>query len=583
MHRLHRGLRQQGQTSDLVVRFQDLPEESAWVVTPNNEPAFFEMAGAAAIQAQAINQNRTDLSNIFFSFPYPGVDLSQLPVVQAADILHLHWVVSFQSPVTLKKLLDLGKPVVWTLHDMWAFTGGCHSAAGCTHYQTDCAPCPQLHHDPHYLPAAVLRDKLELLRSPNLTLVTPSHLMAETARQSQLFRDRLIHVIPNAIDTTVFAPLPKAEAKQRVGLPVDGRAIAFGAEFLSQRSKGGPELIATLQRCLQDEWFRTLVEQEKLHLIGLGHPDPQLAEAVGVPLLECGFVDSEVQLRELYAAADVFLQPSLEESFGNMAVEAMSCGTPVIAFAVGIAPEVIETDVTGRVVPLADTEQMATAVLDLVHQPDKWRAMQEKCRDRVAQPFSQATQATAYLQLYESLLSDPPPKIDIAALATPSEITHLAWDRELGPGVQPIFSPLALECLPAYVQTLQNQVMQSHQAHRQLQQDHQQMRDKHHQLQERHKQRHQEFQERQKDFQDKLKELRQKLQQQQELKQKLTNLRNRAQHSEETIEQLQAQLAQLRDDLAETQGELAGIKSSILGKTWEVWHRLKMRLGLKSP
>ncbi|MBE9102024.1 glycosyltransferase [Vacuolonema iberomarrocanum] len=564
MHRLHHGLQQRGHQSERVVRFQDLPDEPAWVVTPQVDPTMFEVIGAAAIQAQAIDQNRTDLSNIFFSFPYPGVDLSQVPAVQAADIVHLHWIVSFQSPVTLKKLLDLGKPVVWTLHDMWAFTGGCHSAAGCTRYQQDCAPCPLLHQDPHHLPAAVLRDKLELLRSPNLTIVTPSHQMAEKARQSQLFRDMPIHVIPNSVDTEVFVPLPKDEAKQTVGLPVDGLAIAFGAEFLTQRSKGGPELIDTLQQCLQDAPFKTLAEEGKLHLIGLGHPDPQLAEALGVPLLECGFVDSEARLRELYAAADVFLQPSLEESFGNMAIEAMSCGTPVIAFAVGIAPEVIETDRTGRVIPLGDTEQMAAAVLDWVHHPDKWRAMSEKCRDLAACRFSQDAQAAAYAKLYDSLLAGLPQTSDASVTESPTEITTLSWDLALGSGVRLLFSPLALESLPPYVQALQTQVVQSHKAHRQLQDDHQQMRDKHHQLL------------------DKQKELRQKLQNQQALKQKLTNLRNRVQYGEDTVEQLHSQLAQTRDELTQVQEELAAIKSSTFWKTREVWHRLKVRLGLKS-
>ena len=565
MHRLHHGLQQQGYHSERVVRFQDLPDEPAWVVTPQSDSTRFEVAGAAAIQAQAIDQNRTDLSNIFFSFPYPGVDLTSLPVVQVADILHLHWVVSFQSPATLKKLLDLGKPVVWTLHDMWAFTGGCHSAAGCSHYQQDCAPCPQLRHDPHQLPAAVLRDKLELLRAPNLTLVTPSHQMAATARQSYLFRDMPIHVIPNSIDTTVFSPLRKAEAKQRVGLPADGWAIAFGAEFLSQRSKGGIELIDTVQRCLQDATFKALAEQGKIHLVGLGHPDPNLTAALGVPLLEYGFVESEARLRELYAAADVFLQPSLEESFGNMAIEAMSCGTPVIAFAVGIAPEVIETDRTGRVLPLADTEQMAAAVLDGVHHPDKWRAMQETCRDRVASAFSQETQAIAYAKLYDTLLqgrssSPSPPLTD-----TPTDITDLSWDVDLGPGVQSIFSALALECLPPYVQGLQTQVVRSHNAHQELC-------DKHNSLQARQKQ-----------LLDKQKELRQRLQNQQELKQKLTNLRNRVQYSEETIEQLHSELTETRENLDQVRGELAAVKSSTFWKAREVWHRLNVRLGLKSP
>ncbi len=169
------------------------------------------------IQDQYLNRNRTELSNTFFSLSYPGWDISRLPLAQAADVINLHWVADFQSPPTLKRLFEVGKPVVWTLHDQWAFTGGCHYSAGCEGYRSSCTGCPQLREDPYDLPAAILGDKLDAFRNAKLTIVTPSHWMAECARSSRAFRDVPVRVIPNGLETDIFQPASKARAKTELG------------------------------------------------------------------------------------------------------------------------------------------------------------------------------------------------------------------------------------------------------------------------------------------------------------------------------------------------------------------------------
>jgi len=175
-YRLHRGLRDGGVDSRMLVRYKRSDDPFVATAAPGTaskeeEQAFFCQA---AIQDQAINANRTEISNTLFSISYPGYDLSAASLIREADVIHLHWICYYQSPMTIKSLLDLGKPVVWTLHDQWAFTGGCHYSAGCSGYERGCEACPQLRDDPFGLAAALLSDKKELRMTNSADFVLPA-------------------------------------------------------------------------------------------------------------------------------------------------------------------------------------------------------------------------------------------------------------------------------------------------------------------------------------------------------------------------------------------------------------------------
>lgn len=468
--RLHSGLNAMGQDSHLVVCQKQSSDPYTHVVRAIAKDLALQSVlqhnelelnsfHLSALQHQYIDHNRTDVSNILFSFPYPGLDLTTLPIIQSADIIHLHWMANYQSPITLNALLQLGKPVVWTLHDMWPFTGGCHSSGHCTEYQTGCHHCPQLEQDPLGLPAAVLQDKLQLLRAPNLTLVAPSKPIATVARQSQLFQSARVEVIHHAIDTHTFEPIDKTTAKQQIGLPPNARVIAFGSENGQQRSKGMAELIEVFRLCQQDIQFRTVLEQQHLYLVCCGDSHPEI-DHLHLPLVKMGVIHDDARLRQFYSAADVFVQPSLEESFGNMAIESLCCGTPVIGFDVGVAPEAIAPDEMGKVVPLGDIQAMANAVLDFALHPEKWQAMGEHCHRRATEQFSQQNQSQKVLALYRDLLGEEsvtsPPHQDrhIPQQDTDHEIS-LPWDCRLGPATQSITKAIALGCLSKELQQVQ--------------------------------------------------------------------------------------------------------------------------------
>jgi glycosyltransferase involved in cell wall biosynthesis len=407
-YRLHRGLLQIGQDCRMLVKRRDSTDSSVSCIVPKNLAEKFDkdFLLSTVIQGHYINSHRTDISNTIFSLPYPGYDLSALLPVQATDIVNLHWVANhYQSPLTLQELFALGKPVVWTLHDQWAFTGGCHYAAGCEKYRQDCVACPQLADDPFDLPAAVLKDKRKLFKGANLTIVTPSRWLAACARESRLFKDLRVEVIPNSLEANVFSPLPKAEAKENVGIPAEAVTLLFVADHGGEKRKGFRELKAAIQCCLEDAEFQELVRNDKIRLLCFGHPNDEF-EAMGVPAVSLGYLDSNQEIRAAYAAADLFILPSLEDNLPNTMLESMSCGTPVVAFDVGGIPDVVVNGVTGRLAPVGDVRKLAGAILYLVFNPERREEMGQNCRKVMVEGYSLAVQAQRYLELYQELLQE---------------------------------------------------------------------------------------------------------------------------------------------------------------------------------
>ena len=454
-YRLHCALRQAGADSSMAVVQKSSTDPFVLAVEPTNDAetegeSFFFLR---AVQEQYISCHRTELSNTLFTFPYPGYDVAHLPTVAAADVVNLHWVAFCQSPVTLRRLFDLEKPVVWTLHDMWPFTGGCHYAATCEGYRTDCAGCPQLAEDPFDLPAAVLRDKIELFRGANLTIVTPSKWLAACARESRLFRGVRVEAIPNALETELYLPTPKREAKKALGIPADTVTLLFGAENAEERRKGFQELVAAIGHCRENESFRTLADQGKVRVICFGRADAALA-TLGLPTVSLGYLTSDEQIARVYAAADIFVLPSLEDNLPNTMLEAMSCATPVIAFDVGGMPDLVTDGKTGLLVPPGDVRALGAAIASLVANPELRADMGRNCRALVTGQYDLKHQARNYLELYRDLTGRAP---GAGRSEEPGPEHHspcgVPVNVELGPGTREVYDRVLLKALREYVLT----------------------------------------------------------------------------------------------------------------------------------
>jgi glycosyltransferase involved in cell wall biosynthesis len=441
-YRLHRGLIELQQDSQMLTLEKRSLDKT--VTKLEDFPIDSHSIPLSQIQNRYINQNRSPLSNTSFTLPYPGVDLTHVP----ADIINLHWVAYFQSPVTIHHLLDK-KPVIWTLHDMWAFTGGCHYSAGCTQYQQDCAHCPQLKSDPHGLTAAIINDRHDLLSDTPLVIVTPSQWLAECARKSRVLKKQRIEVIPYSLETDLFTPLDREAlperyrptAKKELGIANNPIALLIGADNGNEQRKGFDELLQALQICLQNPHFQALVTAQKLQLWSFGIPSDCLA--LDIPLHAFGKIDSDRHLRQIYAAADLFLLPSLEDNLPNTMLEAMSCGTPVIAFDIGGIPDVVNP-ATGRTVPLGDAAAMAEAILDCVFDDELRSRLGQASRQAMAENHALTIQAQRYLELYEDVLQKPVPPID-------------RLSGSMGKSFERVFYPLALEIASEELQKVRQQ------------------------------------------------------------------------------------------------------------------------------
>ena len=467
-YRLHCGLRNRGQACRMLVRYKDTNDDSVSAIAADpgyNGDERFLME--IPIQEHYINAHRTDVSNTMFSLPYPGYDISGSDMAQNADIINLHWVSQYQSPVTLHHLFALGKPVVWTLHDQWAFTGGCHYSAGCEGYRSSCRHCPQLTDDPFFLPEAVLRDKEELFKNANLTIVTPSRWMGDCAGESRLFRSFPVEVIANSLETDLYYPLAKEEAKKHLGIPTDNITFLFGAIDGTEKRKGFSELVKAMEFCRQNALFQELLQKDRIRLLCFGSPNHQL-ENTGIPFISLGRLETDEEIRDAYSAADIFLLPSLEDNLPNTVLEAMSCGTPVVAFHVGGVPDMVTDSVTGRLVKAFDVEQMSEAIVSLALSPDERVSMGEACRETVIRDYPLPVQAENYLNLYENLLrknghwdshsagpSNPPDRIEDGPQRPPETVPALP-STTLGVCFGAIYDKVLFQALKSFTPIAHN-------------------------------------------------------------------------------------------------------------------------------
>jgi glycosyltransferase involved in cell wall biosynthesis len=315
------------------------------------------------------------------------------------DLLHVHWVgQSFLRPETLK---GIGCPIVWTLHDMWALTGGCYYDGGCGGYKARCGKCPELGSiDDHDLSRRVWNRKQAAWRDLNLTLVSPSRWLADCATASSLHATRRIEVIPNCVSEITFRPWPKSTARQMLGLPKEAKLVLFGAAGVNSPRKGFIFLSQALQKLAKDHPDLELV------VFG-GHLESASLLPRDIRLHSLGQLRDELTTALAYAAADIFVAPSLEDNLPNTVVESAMCGTPVVAFRVGGIPDIIAHEQHGLLVEPGNSSALAYSIRRLLNDDGLRHALGQQARIKAEIEYGTKTQTKRYMALYRSLLSTP--------------------------------------------------------------------------------------------------------------------------------------------------------------------------------
>lgn len=314
------------------------------------------------------------------------------------EIIHLHWVaLGFLKIETLRRF---EKPIVWTLHDSWAFTGGCHIPFECMRYRQMCGACPALGSTKENdLSRKIWKRKAKAWKGLNLTVVTPSRWLAECARSSSLFHDVRVEVIPNGLDIQRYKPVDRHVARELLLLPKDKKLILFGAvSSTSDRNKGFHLLLPALKNMADNSW------ENRAELVVFGATKPVNGPDFGLSTHYLGHFNDKISMNLLYAAVDVFVAPSIQENLPNTVMEALACGTPCVAFNIGGMPDMIEHKKNGYLARPFETDDLARGIEWVLNDDERRKILSLRAREKVEKEFELTLVARWYRKLYEDIL-----------------------------------------------------------------------------------------------------------------------------------------------------------------------------------
>jgi glycosyltransferase involved in cell wall biosynthesis len=395
--RLHHALLTAGVESSLLVQETERPEATVEGFYEGFIEKKLAFARFVAERLYFASQEKDKTVRFHFSPLWAGADISTHPLIQQADVIHLHWInFGFLSLRSLEKLFALGKPVVWTMHDMSTFTGGCHYSRDCDRYLNHCHHCPYLRKPAaHDLAFRVFERKKQLFTNAPLTLVSPSRWLADLAKKAATTQHLDIFNIPNLIDNQHFRPNNKKEAKQKLGLTPAKKWMLF-AGVNTQDPRKGFAYFKEATRLLKnkvDEWG----------VVVFGKSDPAVMAELDLEVKVLGSIPSH-EVVGVYQAADVMVVPSLEDNYPNTIIEAMACGTPVVGFNTGGIPEQILHLATGYVAQLQSAEDLAQGIQFVLQNPN-YEQLSTRNHQLIAQRNAPNVVVNQFLHLYQKLMS----------------------------------------------------------------------------------------------------------------------------------------------------------------------------------
>jgi len=317
------------------------------------------------------------------------------------DVLNIHGAhTNFFNYLALRGL-SRRKPVICTMHDMWHLTGHCSQSYECQRWKTGCGRCPHLDtYPPVHRDATSIEWKLKrrTYRRSNLTFVAPSRWLADMCREG-ITRENDVRQIPNAVDESVYAPLDQLKCRAELGLPPDKHVIMFISVAIHARAKGGDLLAAALN---------TLPEQVKRNsvLLVMGEKSEEFARQVGIAAHSLGYVQDDAKKAIAYSAADVIVQPSRAENQSLVILEAMSCGTPIVAFDVGGNAELVNDGPCGIICPPEDSQALSRAMALILEDRSMAKTFSPNARAAILRRYTLRQHARNYLALYEEKIAE---------------------------------------------------------------------------------------------------------------------------------------------------------------------------------
>jgi len=399
--RLLKALRSQNMDARLLVQYKKTNEDGVYAVVKSVWGKLKARFNFLYERLPFIFFHERDKSVRFaFSTANAGTSIKNNQLIHEADILHLHWTNSgFLSIADLKELVDTGKPIVWTLHDMWAFTGGCHYAGTCDFFTHECGNCyflkdPGTNDISH---SGWLRKAAMYSGNKNITFVACSAWLAGVAKKSPLLKDFNITSIPNPIDTDVFSPQDELTMREEWGINPFARVVLFGAANINDRRKGINYLVEALNR------FNTHCPDANLvEVVIFGKNKHFDVKQIPFKVIELDLITSPEELAQVYNLADVFVLPSVEDNLPNTVMEALACGTPVVAFNVGGIPEMVVHGQNGYLAEFESATDLAKGIHEMLY-AENVAELAANARNKVLNDFNNAKVAQQYMDVYRSI------------------------------------------------------------------------------------------------------------------------------------------------------------------------------------
>lgn len=401
-YRLHSAFRREGADAYLHVLRKESDDPS--VIPIAAQARLGTLAGELAprLDQLPLKLFHRGMNSFFSTGWYGAIDPADLRHVLDADVICLYWVTRGLLGIKqIGQLLSTGKPVIWRLSDMWPFTGGCHYSGDCQRFKQACGQCPQLKsHSSIDLSGLLLKSKAKRWAGGNLTIVAPSHWMAEKAKSSRLFGDRDIRVIATGVDCSIFRPYTSKDARKLLNLPLDQPLLLLGASDALKNPRKGSGILAHI---FNNPLIFASAGDNLPGLVIFGASQRPDTVPPHIPVYLFGKIHDEILLSLIYSACDVFIAPSREENLANTVLEAMSCGLPIVAYRIGGMPEAVEHERNGLLFSGDDESGFSLGVAKILADSALREKMSMESRMRACKCFDLYKQAGLYLDLYSEL------------------------------------------------------------------------------------------------------------------------------------------------------------------------------------
>jgi len=390
-YRLHKALLVQGVDSQMLVQSKSSDD---WTVVSEEKKIrkyFDKLRPVIDSLPTRFYKNRTKtlFSPSWFGFNNIVDKINKIN----PDVVHLHWICG--GMIKIEDLVRIKAPIVWSLHDNWAFTGGCHIKWECEKYKERCEACPRLgSKKKNDLSSRIYKRKKKIFdKMDNLTIIGLSKWVMNASKESSLLENKKHINLPNPIDTDIFKPFDKEKSRELWNLLKDKKLVLFGAmSATSDTNKGFKELSEALSK----------LDREDIEFVVFGNSEPKNPPKFGFKTHYLGSLADDVSLVTLYSAVDVMIVPSLQENLSNAIMESLSCGTPVVGFDVGGNGDMIEHKKTGYLAKPFDTSDLKDGI-EWILNNEKYDELCQNARERVLKEFDSKVVAKKYIELYENL------------------------------------------------------------------------------------------------------------------------------------------------------------------------------------